>query len=99
MAGGMEAPVYVARSGAVIASRYVFEEQVKGEARAEFGAAIEQAAEQAAEEIANMNVDPQFRSAVKHYYGRLGERVKAEQAKTQPAKETSSGGETSGGED
>jgi len=87
------------QGGAVIASRYVFEEQVKGEARAEFGAAIEQAAEQAAEEIANMNVDPQFRSAVKHYYGRLGERVKAEQAKTQPAKESTSGGETSGGED
>lgn len=85
------------QGGAVIASRYVFEEQVKGEARAEFGAAIEQAAEQAAEEIANMNVDPQFRGAVKHYYGRLGERVKAEQAKTQPAKEGSS--ESADGQD
>ncbi len=82
------------QGGAVIASRYVFEEQVKGEARAEFSAAIELAAEQAAEEIANMNVDPQFRSAVKHYYGRLGERVKAERATTQPAKEDSTESET-----
>ncbi|MDQ7013082.1 MAG: hypothetical protein Q9O74_04210 [Planctomycetota bacterium] len=84
------------QGGAVIASRYVFEEQVKGEARAEFSAAIEMAAEQAAEEIANMNVDPQFRSAVKHYYGRLGERVKAERATTPPAKEDSTENETAG---
>lgn len=85
------------QGGATIASRYVFEEQVRGEATAEFGAAIEQAAEQAAEEIANMNVDPQFRAAVKHYYGRLGERVKAEQAKT--STESTSGEGTSGGQD
>ncbi len=88
------------QGGAVIASRYVFEEQVKGEARAEFSAAIEMAAEQAAEEIANMNVDPQFRGMVKHYYGRLGEQVKAERATTPPAKEDSTESETaSDGED
>jgi hypothetical protein len=78
------------QQGAIIGSRYVFDEQIKGEARAEFGAAIERAAEQAAEEMANMNVDPQFRAAVKHYYGRLAERVKAEHADTPPA-----GGESS----
>lgn len=88
------------KQGAIIGSRYVFGEQIKGEAREEFGAAIEVAAEQAAEEIANMNVDPQFRAAVKHYYGRLGERVKAERATTPPAGEGSgagSGGSSGGG--
>ena len=69
------------KGGAIIGSTYVFGEQIKGEAAAEFGAAIEVAGEQANEEILNMNVDPQFRAAVKHYYGRLEERVKAEQAK------------------
>lgn len=70
------------QGGAIIGSTYVFGEEIKGEASAEFGAAIEVAAEQANEEILNMNVDPQFRSAVKHYYGRLGERVKAQQAQS-----------------
>ncbi|VAX39926.1 hypothetical protein MNBD_PLANCTO03-2057, partial [hydrothermal vent metagenome] len=73
--------------GPIIGSRFVFGEQIKGEASAAFGAAIEVAAEQANEEIVNMNVDPQFRDAVKHYYGRLGERVKAEQAKTPAGQE------------
>jgi hypothetical protein len=82
------------KGGAIIGSTYVFGEQIKGEAAAEFGAAIEVAGEQANEEILNMNVDPQFRAAVKHYYGRLEERVKAEQAKDSGG----SGGGDSGGD-
>ncbi len=77
--------------GAIIGSRYVFGEQIKGEASAAFGSAIEVAAEQANEEIANMNVDPQFRGPVQHYFGRLAERVKAEQAKTQTTQQSGSG--------
>lgn len=78
--------------GAIIGSRFVFGEQIKGEASEAFGAAIEVAAEQANEEISNMNVDPQFRGAVKHYYGRLEERVKAERAKNPPAGESGGAG-------
>jgi methyl-accepting chemotaxis protein len=72
------------QGGPIIGSRYVFGEQIKGEASAEFGAAIQVAADEADEEIQNMNVDPQYRELVKHYYGRLGERVKTEQAVTPP---------------
>lgn len=92
------------QGGPIIGSRYVFGEQIKGEASAEFGDVIETAAERADEEITNMNVDPQFRGAVKHYYGRLGERVKAEQAKNPPpaqdaAGDAADGGDAQGGED
>ncbi|MBK7403529.1 MAG: hypothetical protein IPJ41_02560 [Phycisphaerales bacterium] len=73
--------------GPTIGSRYVFEGQIKGEARAEFAAAVEAAGEQASEQISTMAVDPQYRESVKHYFGRLQERVKAQQAEgvTPPA--------------
>ncbi len=73
------------QGGPIIGSREVFGEQLKGEALAEFGAAIQVAAEEADEEIQNMNVDPQYRELVKHYYGRLDERVKTEKASNPPA--------------
>lgn len=80
--------------GPIIGSRYVFEGQIKGEARAEFAEAVEAAGAQASEQISTMAVDPQFRESVKHYFGRLQERVKAQQAAggAPPAGEASGGG-------
>ncbi len=81
------------KGGPIIGSRYVYGEQIKGEAREAFAAAVEAASEQAAEDITTMNVDPQYRQAVKHYFGRLDERVKAQKAQgTRDETETSKQG-------
>lgn len=81
-----ERPKVENTGGPTIGSTYVYGEQIKGEATEEFAAAVQIAAEQASEEVLTMTVDPQYRGPVKHYFGRLQERVKAQQQ--------SQGGET-----
>lgn len=76
------------QGGPIIGSRYVFGEQIKGEARAEFEAQVAIAADAAAEDIKTMNVPPELRGSVQHYFGRLQERVKAQRGE--------SGGESTG---
>ncbi|HZW09522.1 MAG TPA: hypothetical protein VFF69_06445 [Phycisphaerales bacterium] len=87
-----ERPKVENKGGPIIGSTYVYGEQIKGEATEEFAAAVEIAAEQASEEVLTMVVDPQYRGPVKHYFGRLQERVKAQQgAAPPPAQESTTG--------
>ena len=73
--------------GPIIGSRFVFGEQVKGEATEAFAEVVQAASAEAAEAITTMNVEPQFRESVKHYFGRLEERVRAERGAAPPPAE------------
>lgn len=88
-----ERPKVENTGGPTIGSTYVYGEQVKGEATEEFAAAVQIAVDQAAEEVTSMNVDPQYRGPVMHYFGRLQERVKAQQGDAPPAQESAGDGE------
>lgn len=66
--------------GAIIGSRLVYGEQVRGESVAGFGEAVEAASREATEAIEAMQVRREHQNAVKHYFGRLDARVKSEKA-------------------
>ncbi len=57
--------------GPVIGSTLVYGAQIKGEARARFGEVARASAVRAAEAIETMQVQHQYRNAVRHYFGRL----------------------------
>jgi len=59
------------RQGPIIASRFVFGEQVIGEARAGFSDAVEQSGKAAAEALESRRVPREYHDAVKRYFGRL----------------------------
>ena len=71
-------------NGPIIGSRLVYGEQVKGESKAEFENAVAAAAEGASEAIENQQVPREMQDAVKHYFGKLQEKVKKEQGTTTP---------------
>ncbi len=72
-------------AGPIIGSRLVEGDSVKGEALAEFATAVEVSSQEAAEALQTMQVPREYHSAVKHYFGTLEERVKAERAKKEAA--------------
>jgi hypothetical protein len=63
--------------GAIIASRYVQGDSIKGEATAEFAEAVEAATRSATEAIETMQVAPEHKSVVQGWFGRLQARTKA----------------------
>lgn len=65
--------------GPIIGSRLVYGEKVKGESVAEFAAVAENSEQRASEAIESNQVPRELQDAVKHYFGRLNEKVKAEQ--------------------
>ncbi|TVQ62120.1 MAG: hypothetical protein EA378_06560 [Phycisphaerales bacterium] len=75
-------PVHT-RGGPVIGSRFVYGEQVVGEARAGFSEAVEQSGKAAAEALETRRVPREYHDAVKRYFGRL-ERT-ARDGETTPA--------------
>lgn len=87
------------QGGPIISSRMVEGEQIRGESKAEFRAAVT-AAEQSAAEALDSNVIPrEYHDAVKHYFGRLKAKAQAEEVKApQPAAPAANdaGGEKSG---
>lgn len=72
--------------GAVIGSRLVYGEQVKGEAIAEFSEAIASGEQSAAEGIEGMKVPKELEGAVKQYFGRLKDKVDQSKKDAKPAK-------------
>ena len=71
--------------GPIISSRLVEGEQIRGEASEQFAAAAA-AAESAATESIDNNVYPrEYHDAIKHYFGRLNEKAKAEEVGGKPA--------------
>mgnify|MGYP005847089267 CR=1 FL=1 len=68
-------------AGPIIGSRLVEGDSVKGEALAEFATAVEVSSQEASEALQTMQVPREYHGAVKHYFGTLEERVRAERAK------------------
>jgi len=66
-------------AGPIIGSRLVFGEQVRGESVTQFAEAVEQGSAGAAEAIESKQVPREYQDAVKHYFGRLQEKVKKDQ--------------------
>jgi len=63
-----------------IATRFVEGEQIRGESTQEFRDAVSAASEAAAEAIETQRIPREHHDAVKHYFGRLEARAKAERA-------------------
>lgn len=71
--------------GAIIGSRLVYGEQVKGEAIAEFADAVASGEQTAAEGIEGMKVPKELEGAVKQYFGRLKDKVDQSKKDAKPA--------------
>lgn len=71
--------------GAVIGSRLVYGEQVKGEAIAEFADAVASGEQSAAEGMEAMKVPKELEGAVKQYFGRLKDKVEQSKKDAKPA--------------
>lgn len=67
-------------SGAIIGSRLVYGEQVKGEAKEAFSDAVASSSRAASEAIESNTIPREYHDAVKHYFGTLGEKVKKDKA-------------------
>lgn len=63
--------------GPIIGTRFVNGPQVRGESVAEYSAAVQAGAQEAAESIEAQQIPREMQDAVKHYFGTLGEKVKA----------------------
>jgi hypothetical protein len=62
--------------GPIIGQRLVYGEQVKGESVAEFTQGIQAGEQEAAEAIEEQQIPREYHDAVKHYFGRLADKVK-----------------------
>ncbi len=71
------------QGGPIISSRMIEGEQIKGESKAEFSAAVVAADQAAAEAIDNNVIPREYHAAVKHYFGRL--KAKANVSEATPA--------------
>ena len=69
-------------NGPIIGSRLVYGDQVRGESQAEYSAAVEAAAKAATEAIDTMQVPKELQGSVKHYFGTLETKTKAQPAAT-----------------
>jgi len=66
--------------GPIIGSRLVYGDQVRGESVAEFSQVIEASAKAASESIEGTHVTRELQGTIKHYFGRLEAKAKAQQA-------------------
>jgi len=82
-------------SGPIISSRLVEGEQIRGESKAEFSAAVVAAEQSAAEALENNVIPREYHDAVKHYFGRLKAKAQAEEVKAAPSAQDS--GQSGGG--
>jgi hypothetical protein len=73
------------QGGPIIGSRLVYGEAIKGEATAEVTEAVAASTREAAEALETMQIPREYHDAVKHYFGRMQEKVKKEGAPAQPA--------------
>lgn len=74
------------QGGPVIGSRLVYGEAVKGEATAEVSEAVEASTREAAEALETMQIPREYHDAVKHYFGRMQEKVKKDSKGAEPTK-------------
>lgn len=68
------------QGGPIIGSRLVYGEAVKGESSAEFEAVVIAGSRDAADAMESMQIPREYHDAVKHYFGRLQEKVKKDAA-------------------
>lgn len=69
-----------AGAGPIIGTKLVQGSQIRGESVAEFSAVVEASSQAATEALETMQVRREYHDAVKHYFGTLDEKVKAERA-------------------
>lgn len=77
--------------GPIISSRMVEGDQVRGESKAQFSAAVTAAEQSAAEALENNVIPREYHDAVKHYFGRLKAKAQAEEVKAPPAGDAGGG--------
>jgi hypothetical protein len=70
------------REGPIIGTKLVQGAQIRGESVAEFSEVVEASSQAASEALETMQVQREYHDAVKHYFGTLNAKVKAEQAAT-----------------
>lgn len=73
------------RPGPIIGSRLVQGDQIRGEARAAFVEAVKASSQAAADAIESHRVPLEHQDAVKHYFGRLQEKIRAGTPSAKPA--------------
>lgn len=66
--------------GPIIGTKLVQGSQIRGESVAEFSTVVEASSQAASEALETMQVQREYHDAVKHYFGTLNAKVKAEQA-------------------
>jgi len=64
--------------GQIIGNRLVYGQQVKGESKAEFSSAVEAGVKAAAEAMESQTVAREYHGPMKHYFGTLQAKVKAD---------------------
>ncbi len=74
------------RGGPTIGSRLVYGQAVKGEATESLRGAVDAGRQEATEAMDSMQIPREYHDAVKHYFGRLEEKVKKETGAQSPAK-------------
>jgi len=79
--------------GPIVSQIMIQGEQIRGESRAEFAAAVAAAEQRASEEIVSNVIPREYHDAVKHYFGRLQAKARAEEV---PASAPSPASDTGG---
>lgn len=79
------------REGPIIGTKLVQGAQIRGDSVAEFSAVVEASSQVASEALETMQVQREYHDAVKHYFGTLNAKVKAEQGAA-ATKEAAGGG-------
>lgn len=72
--------------GPIIGTKFVYESQIRGESQAAFAEAARASEAEAAEAIEEGVVPPEFRDAVKRYFGRVRKAAEAKPAEREPDK-------------
>lgn len=78
--------------GPIIGTRLVYGPQVKGESKAQFSEVVAASSAAAAEAVESQQVPRELHNAVKHYFGTLEGKVKAEKPAPKPAEPPSEEG-------
>ncbi len=68
------------QAGPIIGQKLTYGQQLKGQSVATFAEAVEAGSKAATEAMEDMVIDREFQDPVKHYFGRLDAKVKAEKA-------------------
>src|SRR5690606_12807079 len=75
------------KSGQIVGERLVYDSQIIGESRAQFGEAAAAASSVAAQEVSNGEVPQEYQDAVKAYFGRLERLARVETGAEAPEAE------------